>query len=179
MQCAFKASLVGLMALGTLVTVPVAWAGCGDIPGKQPASWNEGSNAHMLERVDYGAASIVGMWAVKFTAGGNQVDFGYAQWHSDGTELMNSGGRAPATQNFCMGVWQQTGPRRYHLNHFALSYDVSGALNAKVNIKEDVTVDPNGATYSGPFTIDVYEPNTGALLQHLAGQVTGQRVAAY
>ena len=66
----------------------------------------------------------------------------------------------------------------YHLNHYALSYDTSGTLNAKVVIKEDVTVNLAGTSYTGPFTLDVYDPNSNALLQHVAGQVTGQRVAA-
>jgi hypothetical protein len=178
MHCAIKTSLISLIALGTVAVAPAAWAGCGDIPTKQHASW-EDSSGGLLRPADYGAASIVGMWSVKFIAGGATVDFGYAQWHSDGTELMNSGGRAPSTQNFCMGVWQQTGPSRFHLNHYALSYDSSGALNARVNIKEDVTVDPKGGTYSGPFTIDVYDPTGSTVLQHVGGQVTGQRVAAY
>jgi hypothetical protein len=29
------------------------------------------------------------------------IDAGFAQWHSDGTEIMNS--HAPATSNFCLG----------------------------------------------------------------------------
>ncbi|MBW8882450.1 MAG: hypothetical protein JF615_13830, partial [Asticcacaulis sp.] len=73
---------------------------------------------------------------------------------------------------------QQTGPFSYHLNHFALSYNSAGVLDAKVNIKEDVTLDPKGASYSGPFTIDVYDPTTGASLGHVGGRVTGQRVPA-
>src|SRR5580704_2977875 len=32
------------------------------------------------------------------------LQFGYAQFHSDGTEFYNSGGFAPATQNYCLGV---------------------------------------------------------------------------
>ena len=63
-----------------------------------------------------------------------------------------------------MGVWTQMGSR-YHLNHYALSYDSSGTLNARVNIKEDVTLSPNGMTFTGPFTIDVYDPNSNALLR--------------
>jgi hypothetical protein len=64
-------------------------------------------------------ATIVGMWNIQFVSQGNtahnppipdgaQIDFGYSQWHSDGTEFMNSGGHAPATQNFCLGVWVRT-----------------------------------------------------------------------
>lgn len=173
-----KTSLVGLAALSSLSFASAASA-CSDDAVVHPASWNGEAGLGLFHNAEFEGASIVGMWSFKMTAGGNPVDFGYTQWHSDGTELMNSGGRAPATENFCMGVWKQTGPLRYHLNHFALSYDASGALNAKVNIKEDVVVDSRGATYSGPFTLDVYDPNSGALLQHVAGQVTAQRVAAY
>jgi hypothetical protein len=114
------------------------------------------------------------MWSVTLTAGGNQFDWGYQVWHDDGTEIMNSGSRAPSTENFCMGVWEQNGPFHYKLNHFALSYDAtSGALNAKVNIKENVVV--GGNAFSGPFTADIYSP-AGSLLQHIAGQIVGQRV---
>ncbi len=173
-----KTSLIGLTALGSLGIASAASA-CSDNAIVRPAAWDGNAAKSLFLDADYESSPIVGMWSFKMTAGGSAVDFGYTQWHSDGTELMNSGGRAPATQNFCMGVWKQTGPSHYHLNHFALSYDASGVLNAKVNIKEDVVVDPHGGTYSGPFTLDVYDPNSGALLQHVAGQVTAQRVAAY
>jgi hypothetical protein len=48
---------------------------------------------------------------------------GFSQWHSDGTEILNSS-RPPATSNFCLGVWEKTGPFAYKLNHFALSSDL-------------------------------------------------------
>src|SRR5260370_42318683 len=90
-------------------------------------------------------ASIVGLWKVTFTAGGTMVDWGYAQWHSDGTEIMNSGGRSPAAQNFCLGVWEETGPSSYKLNHVELSYDAAtGPLNPIVTVREGVTVDHPG-----------------------------------
>jgi hypothetical protein len=133
-------------------------------------------------------ASIVGMWEVTFVSENNTahtppipdgavIDFGYSQWHIDGTEFLNSGGRAPATQNYCLGVWQPTGLATYQLNHFALSYDAgSGALNGKVNIRENVTLDRGGNTYAGTFTIDVYDPTGTTHLDHIGGRVTGTRV---
>jgi hypothetical protein len=132
-------------------------------------------------------ASIVGMWKVQFISLGNGnhnpsipdgalIDFGYGQWHSDGTEIFNSGGRAPATQNFCLGVWGRTGYLAYELNHFALSYDApSGSLNGTANIREQVTLSPSGDSYTGTFTIDVYAPN-GSHVDHLAGTITGTRL---
>ncbi|HZZ89665.1 MAG TPA: hypothetical protein VFE13_15165 [Caulobacteraceae bacterium] len=179
MRISLNHSLVGLATAAALAAAPAAWAGCGPAQGVQPASWTPtGSPAGLLTPVALPAAapSIVGMWSINFRAGGATIDFGYAQWHSDGTEIMNSGGRAPSTQNFCLGVWQQTGPLTYQLNHLALSYDATtGKLNAKVNIRETVTLS-NANFYSGPFTIDVRDPKTGAVLQHVAGNVFGRRV---
>jgi hypothetical protein len=173
-----RALLTGATAL-VLVSAfaPAAWAGCGVDALKKPASWRQGSDdTALLMPVNLGGSSIVGMWSVSFLAGGNQIDFGYQVWHGDGTEFTNSGGRAPSTQNFCLGVWERTGPFSYRLNHFALSYDTSGTLNARVNIKENVVVDKKGDNFTGPFTIDVYDPNTSALLQHVAGTINGERV---
>jgi hypothetical protein len=31
------------------------------------------------------------------------IDWGFQQWHSDGTEITNSGGQLPATGNFSTG----------------------------------------------------------------------------
>ncbi len=176
-----KASAIAFLGIGAAAYSSSASAACGDaLP--RAAAMQEGPRTEGMSGLFHSAAipvgprSIVGMWSFKMTAGGSTVDFGYQQWHSDGTELMNSGGRAPATENFCMGVWSQVGPSRFHLNHFALSYDSSGTLNAKVNIKEDVTLESGGTSYSGPFTLSVYDPNTNALLQQVSGQVTAQRV---
>ena len=83
-------------------------------------------------------ASIVGFWHVVFTSEGTTnppipdgavVDNGFAQWHSDQTEIMNSS-RPPATGNFCLGVWEKTGRSTYVLNHFALSFNPDGSMMA-------------------------------------------------
>jgi hypothetical protein len=133
------------------------------------------------------APSVVGMWNIQYIAQGNasrnppipdgtMVDFGYSQWHSDGTEIMNSGGHTPATQNFCLGVWGKTGFLTYELNHFALSYDLTTqALTAYVNIREQITLSPSGDVYAGTFTIDVYDPK-GDHVDYIAGNVNATRV---
>jgi len=139
----------------------------------------------MVSDSEPSGASVVGLWKVTFLAknsppipDGTMVDWGYAQWHSDGTGIMNSGGRAPATQNFCLGVWAKTGHSTYKLNHVALSYDASsGALNGTVSIRERVTVDHTGNKYDGTFTIDVSDPS-GKPVALLAGEVTGERITA-
>jgi hypothetical protein len=172
--------------LAAVSAAPAAQAGCGGGAAvKQPSVWQAAptndANA-LLNRVDFGRpdfvrAPIVGLWSFSFVAGGAQVDWGYTEWHSDGTEITNSGGHSPASGNFCLGVWRQTGPSTFHLKHFPLGYDPStGLLAVKVILTEDVTVDRTGANFSGPFTEDIYDPTGVTLLQHVAGTVTGHRV---
>jgi len=125
--------------------------------------------------------AIVGFWKVTFVAQGNPgipdgtvIDFGYAQWHGDGTEILNSS-RPPATGNFCLGVWKKLGQSRYKLNHFALSSDLGGNMIGPANIREEVTLGRDGNTYAGTFTIDQLDLS-GNLLAHVAGMVTATRI---
>jgi len=124
---------------------------------------------------------IVGFWKAKFVSEGSSripdgtvVDSPFVQWHSDGTEIMNSS-RVPATQSFCLGVWKRSGQSQYELNHFALSFDTSGTFVGPVQIRENITLDQKGDEYSGPFTIDQYNAS-GSLLQEVKGQVTAARI---
>ena len=127
-------------------------------------------------------AAIVGMWKVQFvsegTAGvpdGTVVDSPYVQWHSDGTEIMNSS-KAPITGNFCLGVWKKTGWSTYKLNHFALAWDPTGTIFVgPANIREEVTLDGGGNRYWGTFTIDQFDTH-GNTLAHVAGKITAERV---
>jgi hypothetical protein len=76
-----------------------------------------------------------------------------------------------------MGVWTQTAPSRYHLNHYPLVVDNNGVLQARVVLKEDVTVDPSGMSFSGTFTQDVYNAaGTAKIAPTLSGPVTATRV---
>jgi hypothetical protein len=168
-----KRALIAAGSLAALAAAAPAYAGCGDTASVKPSVW-QGDGKGLFHQEAMTDSSIVGLWSFQFLAGSNMVDFGYSAWHSDGTEIMNSGGRSPATENFCLGVWAQTGPSHYKLNHWALSYDTSGTLNAFVNIREDVIV--TGPTYSGTFTLDVYDPKTKAALQHIGGRVVAKRV---
>jgi hypothetical protein len=126
-------------------------------------------------------AAIVGFWHVKFISKGTTgipdgtiVDMGFSQWHSDGTEILNSS-RPPATSNFCLGVWEKTGPFTYKLNHFALSSDLNGNMIGPANIREDVTLDVHGAGYAGTFSIDQYD-TSGNRLVHITGDVKATRI---
>jgi hypothetical protein len=186
------------IAIIAAVLAPGASAGCADVPARPAAALAPNQPSYLVQAAysparfvlvsdnEPSGAAIVGLWSVNLTSKGNPgipdgavVDWGYAQWHSDGTEIMNSGNHAPATQNFCLGVWEKTGGSTYKLNHFALSYDlVSGTFNGTVNIREQVTLDHRGNTFTGTFTIDVFPPGASKAAMHLAGEITGQRITA-
>jgi len=189
------------LGAGVLLTMFVsrASAGCGDLSNLRGPFEFASASTHLragassaqaesaLARGGSSSPSIVGLWNVQFISQGNTghnpsipdgavIDWGFKEWHSDGTELLNSGGHAANTGNFCMGVWGQTGFLTFELNHFALSYDAtSGALLNVVNIREVDTLSPSGDSYTGTFTIDVYDTN-GSHVDHVGGNVTGTRV---
>ncbi|MEO8467317.1 MAG: hypothetical protein ABI640_18485 [Gammaproteobacteria bacterium] len=127
------------------------------------------------------AAPIVGMWHFQFivangTPQGVVIDDGFATWHEDGTEIMNSG-RAPKTSNFCMGVWKRAGAATFSLNHFALSWTDDGEhFIGPTNIRETVTVDRRGNTYTGTFSITQYDTDGKTKLGGVSGAVKGTRI---
>jgi hypothetical protein len=193
----------GAATLGVLVCATVfmqtARADCGSYSGPGQKAMPSSTQRPLLTLVAYRPttravaardddhdgdrdAAIVGMWKVELvsegTTGipdGTQIDSGYAQWHSDGTEIMNSG-KAPITSSFCLGVWKRTGESTYKLNHFALSWDPTGTIFVgPANIREYIKVDNQGNSFSGTFTIDQFDTN-GNTLEHVAGKITAQRV---
>ena len=123
----------------------------------------------------------MGFWHVKFVSEGTTgipdgtvIDTGFSQWHTDGTEILNSS-RPPATSNFCLGVWEKTGRSTYKLNHFALSSDLNGNLIGPANIREDVTLDASGNGYSRTFSIDQFDLH-GSTLAHIVGHISATRI---
>jgi hypothetical protein len=91
---------------------------------------------------------------------------------------MTNSGHSPVIGNFCMGVWKQTGARRYKLNHFAIGWDSTGmTLIGPAHIQEDVTVDSDGDHFTGSFSIDQYT-EAGNLVTggHVQGVVTRTRI---
>jgi hypothetical protein len=181
------AAAFAVLGLAALVA-PNASAECGALsrmPGLRspslrgylrPAAFSDGDERGRRDDRN----PIVGLWHVKFVVPGVSapVDAGYAQWHSDGTEIMNSGSRPPSTSSFCLGVWEQTGERQYKLNHFGISWSGDTSANAPIgpaNIREEVTLDRSGETFTGSFTIDQYDEDLN-VLAHVAGAITGTRI---
>ena len=172
---------------------PYAHAGCGLYsPVPHAASWQPQIASPRLvlaalaiddEATTPREPSIVGTWKEHWISEGSEgikdgteVDAGYAQWHSDGTEINVSGLRAPLTGDVCLGEWIRTGARTYQLNHFGISYDPTGVnLVGPARIQQWLTLDPKGNSTSGKFTIDQYD-EAGNLLAHVQGNITGTRV---
>ena len=165
-----------------LVCAPSSWAGCAPaLAGPTHSSWNVQPGNAMLLQVGEDSSrqpSIVGFWHFKQVSGMNTFDAGYEQFHSDNTEIFNSGSRAPDTGNFCMGVWQEVGTRHYFLNHRAIGWVPGGTAPAYVaTILEDFTLSPNGNSFSGSYIVTAYDL-TGHFLQVISsGKVTGTRVS--
>jgi hypothetical protein len=166
------------LAIVALFFSPLASADCGKVANLKTATpfWLQPPSHAESEDSD----PIVGFWRVKFISKDNNgipdgavLDSAYVQWHSDGTEIMNSS-RAPETQSFCLGVWTKTKPSRYKLNHFAISW-ANGTLLGPANIRESVALSQDGNSFTGTFTIDQYD-QLGNLLVHLVGQLEGKRI---
>jgi hypothetical protein len=194
----FSRAITIALGAGMFVTMFVsqAMAGCGDLSTLQgpfefpqqsaelrplaPATQAESASARGGK-----AASIVGMWKFQFISKGNGshnpsipdgalLDFGYSQWHSDGTEILNSAG-VPGG-GFCLGVWGQTGFLTFELNHLPIAFDATtvGVANY-INIREQDTLSPSGDSFTGTFTEDIYDAK-GNHVDHLAGTVTATRI---
>ncbi len=171
-----------LTALAVRADAQCAFPGPGVFVGRSASQVIPENKASLqAEEKDGGDDQIVGFWKVKFVSVGSPgipdgtvVDNAFVQWHSDGTEIMNSS-RPPATSNFCLGVWQRAGSSRYKLNHFALSSDLNGNMIGPAQIREDLVLDHHSNQYVGTFTIDQYDVS-GNLLAHVSGRVTGKRI---
>ena len=99
--------------------------------------------------------SIVGLW--QFQMSGFSVDWGTQAWHSDGTEIMFSGGQNPETGDVCQGVWRQVGPSTYTLNHIAMGWFAPGAgFGIRVHFHVKVKLDPTGNSFTGTYTAGVF-----------------------
>jgi hypothetical protein len=184
-----------LLSAVALVTVlaPYAHAGCGQY---RPASFDAypqhqlGLPYLLLAASDtedgnpaVSGPTMVGTWKEQWISvgskgipDGTEIDAGYAQWHSDGTEINLSGLRSPLTGNVCLGVWKKTGPWSYQMNHFGISYDTTGVnLVGPARIQQWLVLAQDGLATSGKFTIDQYD-EAGNLLAHLQGKIVGTRV---
>jgi hypothetical protein len=197
--CRWWLPAIGGLAL-VLTMVPNALAKCGQ-PAQMghPASWDVPLGPAQLTRAAFGdnfrsvgeeVDPIVGMWHVIFTAEGNgsngppdktPVDNAIAVWHSDKTEIMNSG-RPAQDGDFCLGVWEALGQCKYKLSHFAWggndTTNAPGGIGKPLfatHIAEEVVLSPDGKSFTGTFTLDAYDTSFNSA-GHVVGVIKGTRV---
>lgn len=188
---------LGILLMGTLLN-GTAFAACGSDSRSKPGaslllqSWDGQSGSFLPVSAGSSEDPIVGMWHVTFTAEGNTgpdapkdgapIDNTLIVWHSDGTEIMNSGLIPPQDGDFCLGVWEKTGPCKYKVNHLPwLSNDTSGGPSGigkptgPTRIIQEVTLSPDGKHYTGTFTLDAYDTSFNRIA-HVVGVIKGTRI---
>jgi hypothetical protein len=102
---------------------------------------------------------LVGLWQFELN-NYPAPDWGTQAFHSDGTELMFSGGQNPETGDVCQGVWRQIGRNTYTLNHIAMGWSAPGAsFGVRVHIHEVIRLNPSGTEFSGTYSLTGYCEN--------------------
>jgi hypothetical protein len=174
---AWQAVFAIAVALALLATATHANAACSDplhSPGGQAMKLP--FLAHAGQAQVGGAASIVGLWHVTYTADGALFYEAYDQWHADGNEFENAD-LGPIEGNICMGVWKKVAPRTVHLNHVGWNFDNTGNPNGSFTLTETNTVSANGLSYRGAFDYKLFDA-AGNLLQEVTGTLSATRITA-
>jgi hypothetical protein len=157
-----------------------ALASCGDSLSAMAAgsaSVHSQSNpiANSTSSGDNAPKSMVGLWHIQFTVGGQTIQEAYQLWNAGGTEVHNPN-VDPRTGNVCLGVWKHAPHGAFKLAHRVWNYDANGNFLGTIHLSETVTVGQGGNTHSGSFTLDFYDPS-GNLVMELPGSVTGERIS--
>ncbi len=160
-----------------------AFASCGDSMSAMIAAASAAvGQSHPMQSESSPSApgtanpSIVGLWHIQFTIGGNLIQEAYQLWNAGGTEIHNPN-VDPRAGNVCLGVWKyQAATGTYKLVHRVWNYDTNGNFMGTINLTEKITVGKGGFTHSGSFTLDFYDP-TGAFLTEVTGLTRGDRVS--
>ena len=180
----FRGASVALAAMGMLFAATNAVAACGDPSGlkpgvalKLPFLAQPGGDAEraLQTKAPDNSTSIVGLWYVNYTSGGQLLYESFDQWHSDGTELENPN-LAPATGPLCVGVWKQVGTRTFRLHHVGWNFDINGNSLGSFTLDETNTVSRNGLTYKGTFDLKFYDVD-GNLVDEVTGTQTATRIS--
>jgi hypothetical protein len=124
--------------------------------------------------------TIVGLWHVIYTNSLDQSTFNdtFDTWHSDGTEF-ESAFLAPALGDVCVGVWKQTGSRSVKLHHVGWLFNPSTPTATATNtftLDEEVTVAPDGKSYSGKFTFKVWNLDGTPTPAEVTGTMAATRI---
>lgn len=118
--------------------------------------------------------AIVGLWSFTVTVNGAISLRGFEAYHSDHTEIINEF-HDPRTGNVCLGIWETIGWRTYKLKHLAFLWDADGNWIGYRIVRQTVTVDNGGNTFSGPWSVDRTDKD-GNVLLHNDGEIAATRI---
>jgi len=197
---AFLVILLSASSANAGCAVPYKPATAPPIPFLYPPA-NQPSSHHDGDEFDK-PASIVGLWhliytATSSTAGplpvpvippGPPTSFQFLEsfkiWHADGTEFENAF-MLPEGGNICFGVWKDLGFGHVKLHHIGLMFAPTAAPPEFVTniftVDETDEVAPDGKTYKGTFTFELWPPffdevGIGKPLQKITGTTAGTRI---
>ena len=174
-----RGTLFAVTAVGLTFGVSTANAACGGPAGSRPgipANLSFLAQGNSQAQTGEMNASIVGLWQVTYTAGGQLFYQAFDQWHSDHTEFENAD--VPAIiGNVCMGAWKTVGTRTYKLNHVGWNFDNTGNPDGTFTLTETIKVRLDGSAYHGNFDYKLYDAN-GNLLQEIMGTLAAKRITA-
>ena len=119
-------------------------------------------------------SSIVGLWYVQFSIGGQPIQEAFQSWNLGGTEVHNPN-VDPRTNNICLGTWTKTASGAIKLAHRVWIYDTNGNFQGTIHLSETLYLTQNGNAQKGTFTSDIYDPS-GNFVTEVTGDVTGQRI---
>jgi len=122
------------------------------------------------------SSSIIGLWHIQFTVDGQTIQEAYQLWNKGGTEVHNPN-VDPRSGDVCLGVWKHGPHGTYKLSHRVWNYDSNGNFLGTISLSETLTLGDGGATHSGSFALDFYDPS-GAFLMEVDGEVTADRITA-
>jgi hypothetical protein len=124
---------------------------------------------------DKAGKSMVGLWHIQFTVGGQTIQEAYQLWNAGGTEVHNPN-VDPRGGSVCLGVWKHAPHGTFKLTHRVWNYDTNGNILGTIHLSETVNVGQGGNTHSGSFTLDFYDPS-GNFVMEVPGSVTGERIS--
>lgn len=186
LRAQFCRGLVLLVAALCLSILPTsARAACGSfgatgLKNSVKLPFLAGAEAGFPLPVERDLHPIVGLWHVIYTNSADESTFNdtFDTWHSDGTEF-ESAFLAPAGGNVCVGVWKQKDLRDVTLHHIGwlFSPDTPAATATNIfTLDENITVAPNGASYSGSFTFKVWNLDGTPTPAEVQGKIAATRI---
>ncbi len=171
----YRSILLSIAAGALMASSISAQAACGPRPGgKQPPVQNLSHiKLPASEVAPLGYGSIVGLWVNSWLIN-DQVAFNsIAAWHSDGTEFDNVD-LPPTEGNICQGVWESKGIGKVLEHHLGWWFDANGNPSGYFTLEQNIKMDRQGLTYSGPFDLKYYD-NNGNLVNEVTGKMQAER----